>query len=257
MPLRQASGVGTDENRSILTLPAPPPDAVLSYGPPAGSVADVRSGGPAAARRPLLVIVHGGFWRPEFDRSHVQPMAVALADAGWSSIVPEYRRIPGDPDAAVADVHAAVHSLPGNPALAGHSDGRVVLVGHSAGGHLALLAAAGGGDQLGGVLALAPVADLRLSEALALDGDAVRAFLGGPAAERADLDPVRMPTPAGRIQLLHGLDDAVVPLSVSESYRARHPRAELARVGAGHYALIDPRSRVWPELLAALGALSS
>jgi acetyl esterase/lipase len=131
-------------------------------------------------------------------------------------------------------------------------------VGHSAGGHLALQAAADGvGDHVRGVLALAPVADLQLGEALALDGDAVRAFLGGPAVGRADLDPSRMAAPAARIHLLHGLDDAVVPLSVSESYRARHPRAALDRVGAGHFALIDPRSRVWHRLVAALGAVSS
>jgi acetyl esterase/lipase len=246
------------EDRSILSLSAPPPDAVVRFGADPADLADVRSGGTAARARPLLVIVHGGFWRPDFDRAHVQPMAAALARAGWSTVVPEYRRIPASPEAAVGDVHAAVRSLPRDPAIAGLSDGRVVLVGHSAGGHLVLQAAAADGvaDLVDGVLALAPVADLRMAEQLALDGDAVRAFLGGPAADRPDLDPARLPSPTGRVRLLHGTDDAVVPLRVSETYLAAHPAAVLTRVAAGHFGLIDPRAAVWRDVLAALAGLA-
>ena len=247
------------EDRSILSRTAPPPDAVLSYGPDADAVADLRSGGAQASRRPLLVIVHGGFWRPDFDRSHVQPMAAALAEAGWSSVVPEYRRIPGKPDAAVGDVRTAVRALPAAPDVAGLSDGRVVLIGHSAGGHLVLQAAAaeGVGEHLAGVVALAPVADLRLGEELGLDGDAVRAFLGEPAAGRPDLDPARLPAAECRVGLVHGREDAVVPLTLSESFCARHPGAQLFPVDGGHFGLIDPRSPVWPDVLAALDSVTS
>jgi acetyl esterase/lipase len=241
------------EDRSILTRPAPPPDAVLSYGPDAHAVADFRSGGSRAVRRPLLVIVHGGFWRTDYDRAHIQPMAAALAESGWSNVVPEYRRIPGEPDAAVTDVRAAVRALPGAPGVAGHFDGRVVLIGHSAGGHLVLQAAAA--EQVDGALALAPVADLRLGEDLKLDGDAVRAFLGEPAAGRPDLDPARLPAAECRIGLVHGREDDVVPLSLSESYWARHRRTQLFPVDGGHFGLIDPRSNTWPDVLAALESI--
>jgi pimeloyl-ACP methyl ester carboxylesterase len=107
---------------------------------------------------------------------------------------------------------------------------------------------------LAGVVALAPVADLRLGEELALDGDAVRAFLGRPAADRPDLDPVRQPAPAAPVTVVHGTDDAIVPLALGRSYVAAHPSAGLVEVAGGHFVVIDPRSAAWPELLGALAA---
>ena len=154
------------------------------------------------------MLVHGGFWRPGFDRMHLQPMAAALAEAGWSTLLPEYRRRPGRPDETVADAQAAVRTARALPEAA---DCGVVLVGHSAGGHLVLQAAAALGDEVTGVVALAPVADLVLAQDLALDGDAVRAFLGGDAHDRPDLDPARMPAPAARVAVVHGRDDGIVP----------------------------------------------
>ena len=238
------------EDRSVLTRTASAPDAVLAYGAD-GQVADVRFAEEQAADRPLLVVVHGGFWRPAFDRVHLRPMTEALAAAGWPSVAPEYRRVPGRPDLAVEDVHAAVRAIGGDPVLTGR---RLVLVGHSAGGHLALQAGATL-EQPVGVLALAPVADLRLAEDLRLDGDAVPAFLGGAAAARPDLDPALLPTPRGRVRVVHGTGDGIVPIEVSESYLRRHPTAVLSRVAGGHFGLIDPRSAAWPAVLGALDDL--
>jgi acetyl esterase/lipase len=244
------------DDRSILTRPAPPPDAVLAYGPGPGDVADLRSGGPAAGGRPLVLLVHGGFWRPSFDRAHMQPMAAALAAAGWSTLLPEYRRRPGHPDDTVADVHTAVRAARRHPDVAALSDGRTVLVGHSAGGHLVLHAAAGLRDEVAGVVALAPVADLVLAQELALDRDAVRAFLGGNARDRPELDPARMPAPTVPVALVHGRDDGIVPLRVGESYCRQQPTAELIPVDGGHFGLIDPSSAVWPRVLEALEGVS-
>jgi acetyl esterase/lipase len=244
------------EDRSILTRSAPPPDAVLVYGPGPDDVVDLRSGGPLAAGRPVVVLVHGGFWRPSFDRMHLQPMAAALAAAGWSTLLPEYRRRPGHPDDSVADVRSAVRVARTHADAAAAGDGRIVLVGHSAGGHLVLHAAAGLRDDVTGVVALAPVADLVLAQDLALDGDAVRAFVGGDARDRPDLDPARMPAPTARIAVVHGRDDGIVPLPVSGSYCRQQPAAELIDVDGGHFGLIDPRSAMWPRVLEALAGVS-
>ena len=244
----------TREDRSVLSRAAAPPDAELRYGAEPEQVADVRFARPPAAGRPVLVLVHGGFWRPEYDRGHLGPMAEALAAAGWTTVTPEYRRVPGRPDLAVEDVRRAVRSVAEEPGL----PGRVLLAGHSAGGHLALQAAAtlGPPHVPAGVLALAPVADLRRAQDLGLDGDAVTAFLGADAAARPDLDPARLPSPAGRVVVLHGTDDGIVPLEVGDSYARAHPRAALVPVACGHFALIDPRSAVWPTVLAALDDLA-
>ncbi len=243
------------EDRSVLQLPAPGPDRELRYGDHPEHVVDVWLGGPGAGERPLVVFVHGGFWRPAYDRVHARPLTAALAAAGWTTAAIEYRRVPGRPDDTVDDVAAAIRFLADVPELGGATDGRFVLVGHSAGGHLVLQAAADPRSPApAGVVALAPVADLLLAEELALDGDAVRAFLGGPAAGRPDLDPVRQPDPGAPVTILHGAADAIVPPDVSRSYVAAHPAAGLVEVEGGHFVVIDPRSTAWPHLLDALAS---
>ena len=83
------------DDRSVLTRAVAPPDTTVSYGAMPEHVADVRFGDERAIHRPLVVIVHGGFWRPTIDRAHTGPMAVALAERGWTVAAIEYRRVPG------------------------------------------------------------------------------------------------------------------------------------------------------------------
>jgi acetyl esterase/lipase len=239
------------EDRSILTRPATPPDEVVPYGTEAEQVADVRRGGERAGRRPLVVLIHGGFWRPDIDRAHTGPMAVALAQAGWTVAAVEYRRVPQHPDLTVDDIALSLRSLPGK--LAPH-DGRVLVMGHSAGGHLALWAASKRPiPELHGALALSPAADLQLAHELNLDQGAALAFLGEDPNRRADLDPKRMPSPAIGVTIVHGDADEVVPASLSRSYVAARPRTRLVNLrGAGHFAVIDPQSDVWPIVVAEL-----
>jgi acetyl esterase/lipase len=224
---------------SVLNRPGPDPDEVLSYGNHPDQVVDVWHGTGA-----VVVLLHGGFWRPDWDRTHLRSMAGALRDAGWQVALPEYRREPGRPDLTTGDVLAALELLPQPP----------VVVGHSAGGHLALWAAAQREPAVRGVLALAPVADLVLAEQLDLDGGAVRDFLGGPAADRPDLDPNRVPANGVQVTVLHGTADDRVPLAVSASYAETHPEARRVSLpGVDHFALIDPEAAVWPVLLDELG----
>jgi acetyl esterase/lipase len=243
------------EDRSVLTRPARAADESVRYGALPEQVVDLWRGTSSAKRRPLVVMIHGGFWRPEYDRIHTAPMCAAIADAGWSIATIEYRRIPGQPDATADDVRASVASV---PSLAKHHDGRVVLMGHSAGGHLCLYAAAAhSSPSLAGVIALAPAADLQLVEQLELDNDAVPDFLGVAAATRPDLDPARQSDIAASTVLIHGIEDAIVPIAVSRAYVDTHPTAQLRTLErCGHFALIDPLSSAWSAVVAELQRLA-
>jgi len=239
------------DDESILERPSAPLDAVVRWGEGEDDVADVRYGDPA---RPLVVLIHGGFWRPAYDRVHVRATTEALAREGWTVAAPEYRRIPGDPDATTSDVAAALTALPS--LLADHHDGRVVVLGHSAGGHLGLWAAsAAPAPGLVLTVPLGAVASLALAEADGLGAGAVGAFLGGAAAGRPDLDPVLLPAPFSQVTLVHGAEDTIVPPNQASAYAAAHPRARVVEVaGCGHFGVIDPEADAWHAVVGAVRA---
>ncbi len=138
--------------REVMTRPAPPPDHLLRYGPGPDQVADLRLppglGMNAAGRAPVLILLlHGGFWRAAYDRTHLGPLASALAAESFAVCTPEFRRT-GQPGGGwpgtFDDVALAVDRLPGLVSAVlprGTAVGGVVLAGHSAGGHLALWSA--------------------------------------------------------------------------------------------------------------------
>ncbi len=237
------------EDRSVLSRAAREPDEELRYGDDADQVIDYWH---AKEYRPLVVFVHGGFWRPEFDRMHARPLAQALSDLGWPVVSLEYRREPGDPDATASDIRTALERLPDLVDVhAGY-----VLMGHSAGGQLALWAAATLNPvHLRGVIALAPVADLLMADRLGLDKGAVQDFIG--SGVRNDLDPTYLPASIAPVTIIHGTADARVPLSVAESYFTAHPTARFIRVDhAAHFDLIDPLKEAWHEVTAELTRLT-
>lgn len=245
----------------------PPPARTTAYGTDPAQVYDVR----LPTREPTgttVVVVHGGFWRPEFDRAHAAPQAQAFAAAGHHVAVVEYRRVgmpgggwPGTFD----DVTAAVAAIRADPEL----PSRCVLVGHSAGGHLVTLAASRKwAHGLRGVVSLAGCVDLVKGVELGMGGTAVADFLGAaPAGDPSDplaaADPA-MTTPAVPVVLVHGDDDDTVPIEVSRSYLAKveastavHAAVRLHPVsGADHFALIDPGAPAWADVLAQLNALT-
>jgi acetyl esterase/lipase len=243
------------EDRSVLTRAARPADQVAKYGPGPEHIAEVWVGGPGADQRPLVLVLHGGFWRPHYDLAHTRPMSEAFAAAGWTVASAEYRRIPGEPDATLQDVSLALETI---PTRVRHHNGRVVLIGHSAGGHLVLwLSATRGTPQLAGTLALGPAADLQLAHERNLGDGAAGAFLGTSPANRSDADPRRLASPAVPITIVHGEADEIVPVALAESYVAAHPHTRLVRLlRAGHFAVIDPKSDAWPAIVTELRALS-
>jgi acetyl esterase/lipase len=229
-------------------------DRIIGYGTKPEQIIEVRDGH-EGAHRPLVIIIHGGFWRPDIDRAHARPMADAVAAAGWSVALPEYSRVLHDPEPTLADLRLLLTEAVRQ--IVAHN-GQVVLVGHSAGGHLALWAGAARlCPTLIGTVALAPVADLVLAHRLGLGNGAVVRFLGADPGTRPDLDPARMPVPAGITTLVHGVDDDTVPLVISESYASVHPAHLVAVTGAGHYEVIDPQAPAWSSVMAQLGRFGS
>jgi acetyl esterase/lipase len=279
----------TDEPE-ILTRSSPRPDAVLRYGPHRDHVADLRLPGLAGGGQrqwgpgtPLVIFLHGGFWRAAYDRTHTGPLATALAAEGFAVCTPEFRRCgqagggwPGTFD----DVALAVDTVPGLVAaeLGARADSRkVVLAGHSAGGHLALWAAArhrlspaapwhAAETSVVGVVALAAVSDLASCYAQGLGGGAVTDLLGGGPDDQPEryalADPSR-PLPARiPVRLVHGAEDTAVPCAMSQTYAARANAAGddvtcAVLPGSDHFDVIDPMSSAWPHVVAAFRALCS
>lgn len=244
------------EDTSVLTRSSAAPDTTVAYGEGADELADVRYAKNSPGQRPLIIIIHGGFWRPIYDRTHTGPMSTALAEAGWTVASIEYRRIPGNPDVTLQDVSRAVERL---PSLVGRHNGKAVLMGHSAGGHLALWAGATSASRdLVGIVALAPVADLRLAERLNLGDGAVGLFLGTRAELRPDIDPQLLRDPAAAVTIVHGDSDDTVAVEVARSYAAAHPRTRFVPLpGIGHFAVIDPLSAAWGSVLSELRRVST
>lgn len=235
----------------MLSRPGPEPTRTTQYGTEPDQLVDwyVPT---EETDQPLVVFIHGGYWRPEYDRAHARTAAGGLAAAGFTTALIEYRRVPGHPDLMVDDVAAAIRHC-----VEQAGTGGAVLVGHSAGGHLALLAAADASLPITGTVALAPLADLVDADRQGLDDGAARAFLGTLAAERPDLDPIRSPSPARPVVLLHGEQDSVVPLGMSETY-AEHHGAELHVISdSGHFEFIDPESSVWVRFLSQLRGITA
>ncbi|MGO1731121.1 alpha/beta hydrolase family protein [Agrococcus casei] len=227
----------------ILERSARDPDRVLRYSAAPTGVVDVYDGG----SRGVLLLVHGGFWRARYDRMHLRPMAAALADAGWLVALPEFRRV-GDPGGgfpgSVDDIRGLVRGV---RSLVGAPEAPLTVVGHSAGGHLAMLAA---GETDARVVSLAGVLDLAAAQREGLSNGAADEFLGGAPA--AGADPMSQPLPAGEIALVHGVNDTEVPVEYSRRFAERDSRIRLSTPNCGHYELIDPESSAFAEVTAAI-----
>jgi acetyl esterase/lipase len=235
------------DSEDILTDPPPPPaDARLAYGPEPLQFGDLRL--PEGASPPLAVVLHGGYWKATYNLIHTGHMCRALTEAGIATWNVEYRcvGVPGGGwPAAGEDVALAVQFVRELPV----DQERVVLVGHSAGGQLALWA--GKRSQLP-VVALAPVSDVRDSVArTGPDGPPARFMAPEHFADGSPLELL----PLGVQQIvIHGTEDDSVPYEMSERYvEAAAGEAELVTLeGSGHFEPIDPLSSEWPQVRFAI-----
>jgi acetyl esterase/lipase len=204
---------------------------------------------PVGDPRGVAVLVHGGFWKPEYGIEYATPMVPSLVAAGWAVWAIEYRRT-GAAD-TLADVRAALDACPVDADV-------VVGIGHSAGGHLVTWAAGHGG--LTHVVSQAGVLDLTTAYDEGLGGGAVESFLGHPPRRAdADVDPIQQVPLDVPVWCIHGTSDQFVPIEQSRSYAAASREAggivELVEVEGDHFVVIDPDSGAWAKTLAHLDSL--
>lgn len=238
-----------------------------AYGPGTEQVGDLHlpGGAPPPAGWPVVVLVHGGFWRDRYRRDLMTPLAEDLAARGVAAWNVEYRRVGptgGGVPATLEDVAAAVDHL---AELAGAHQldlARVTLVGHSAGGQLVLWLTARGRRPPGtpgsppevspiGTVAQAPVASLE--HALELGEGAVLDWIGGPPAAHpgryALADPIRWVGHGVPVALVHAEGDEVVPLDQSLRYEAAAEavgdEVTLVTAPGDHMAVVDPVHALW------------
>lgn len=260
--------------------PPSAPAAVLSYGPHPDQVADLHLPDGAEGALPLVLLFHGGVWREPHDRVHLRPFAAALAATGAAVASVEYRRVDGAGGwpATFDDAAAACDLLPdlvdGSGVGVSVDRDAVALVGHSAGGHLALWSALrhlveptapghrASALPVAGVAALGAVVALTEFWRGSPDRPTVERLMGGaPAAvvERyAAADPALLGPAACPVVLVHGSDDEAVPVQTARDYAAGRAGVRLLELpGTGHFDVIDPASAAWPAVVdgvwAALG----
>jgi acetyl esterase/lipase len=266
--------VGCSDDEGGSERPGPTDDEdgvdVISYGDQdlqRGALSRPEGDGP----HPVVVLIHGGFWRPEYDRSLMDPLAESVVGEGWAAWNVDYRPTGegGGWPTTFTDVAAALDHL---ATLADEHDldvERVAVVGHSAGGTLALWSAARAGlpgDAPGAGPVVAPVAvvaqagvvNLAAASLERLGQGAVDDLMGGSAttvgdryglASPIELIPLGVPT-----LLVHGEADPIVPVVQSETYRDRATDAGddvTARLlpDVDHFAVIDPDTEAWAEVL--------
>jgi acetyl esterase/lipase len=247
----------------------------VSYGPDRSQRVDLYlPAGPGP--HPLMVLIHGGSWTARYGRIVMRGLAGDLLRRGWAVWNIEYRRVGngGGWPATFADVAAAIDLLPELDAPLDLE--RVSVLGHSAGGHLALWAAgrerlpAGTPGSIDGeprvrlthVIAQAGVCDLA-GAYKRWRGGAVRALMGGAPEELpkryAVADPMNAIPLSIPVLLVHGTLDETVSVELSRSYeraaRVAGGAVELVEIpgeAGRHRAHIDPRGEAWAAVTTRL-----
>lgn len=221
-------------------------------------------------RCPVVVSIHGGFWQSQYGLDENEPLAENLAQRGYATWNIEYRRIGeagGGWPGTFHDVVSAVNHLKHLEETYLLDLSRVVVIGHSAGGHLALLLGSLVHIELvvpiKGIISLAGVTDLH--EMLRIHTERgitspVAAFLGCSLEELPIASPIELlPMNVEQI-LIHGELDRHVPVSLSVDYHRRAVElGDTVRLvtlpEAEHFMIVNPSSPAWNAVTESLEGL--
>ncbi|NHZ70336.1 MAG: type II 3-dehydroquinate dehydratase, partial [Proteobacteria bacterium] len=201
---------------------------------------------------PVAMLVHGGFWRDQWTRDLMSPLATSLTGHGWATANVEYTRGEDSLETAIGNIAKATTWLRAHGADHGIDGSRIVLIGHSAGGFLAIRSAHEDPGLLG-VVALAPVTDLAAISATGPEDDPVASALGShTTVPTLDGEPLRP------VHIIHGGRDTSVPDTQSTTYAAQHPETVVQHAAGDieHMAVIDPHDVSFGTLLEALRQLN-
>ena len=216
---------------------------------------------------PVAVLLHGGFWRAQYGRKLMHALCADLAARGWAAWNLEYRRIGrlsgGGWPRTFEDVAEGIDHL-AELAYRGLDLGRVVAIGHSAGGHLAAWAATRRDPRVPvtAVVAQAGVLDLRMAWEQRLSRGVVRRFLRATPEQRPERYAAASPIerlPLGvPVLLTHGDRDDTVPVAMSEGFaeRARSAGDDVELVverDEDHYGHLEPHNALWAAVTRWLG----
>jgi acetyl esterase/lipase len=253
----------------VLERRPPAFDRRVKYGPRAEHFAELRfpeGRGPF----PLLLMIHGGFWRAIYDLNHASHLCADLATRNIVTCNLEYRRVGnegGGWPGTFQDISLAAdrifETLSQDPQV---DMARAAVMGHSAGGHLALWVAgrhrvmkgspvySGRKSPIKNAISLGGVSDLRMAWKQHLGNGVVSRLMGGSPAQFPDRydagSPIELLPNRAKHVLVHGAADNIVPISQSEGFvkKAKElgENPTFVRLDdIGHFELIDPESAVW------------
>jgi acetyl esterase/lipase len=262
----------TRNSRAILTETPPPVDQKIAYGSDPLQFGELRLPKGEQFKRPypVAVIIHGGCWLAEYGLGYMGHLSADLAAAGVATWNLEYRRVGNAGGAWPGTFEDVARGIDHLRMLAKNQPldlQRVVAVGHSAGGHLALLAGArrqGNPLSLRGVVALAGITDLRRT-GTACDVEVGKLMNGGAQEQAALYD---LASPLARLPLrvkqviVQGDSDRIIPTVMATEYveRARQKGDDVQLLlieKAGHFELVDPRAPAWGNVKKAVLELLS
>lgn len=263
------------DTREILRRPPPPADHRLAYGKAPQQFGDLRlpKDLPAGVAVPVVVVVHGGCWLAEYGHDYMGHLSADLTAGGVATWTLEYRRLGDEGGGWPGTFHDIADGIDHLRRLARDYPldlGRVVVTGHSAGGHLTLWAS--GRRKLAKesplyrpdplpVVGAVPIAGLTDLTRTGTACDAELPRIRGPVEALTETSPLAMLPLGLPVTLIQGEADTAVPALQATSYAtaaaASGDRPQLVLLPeADHFVVVDPRSSVWPRIRTEILALA-